>query len=61
MQAEYPEGTNKVLEENADQVTADLVKVMDFMVENLKGGGRSEAAQRLSDIRAQAETMVGRK
>ncbi|TEU22199.1 MAG: hypothetical protein E3J21_00550 [Anaerolineales bacterium] len=61
MQAEYPEGTKKVLEENVAQVTADLIKVMDFMVENLKGGGHSEAAQRLSDIRAQAETMVGRK
>jgi hypothetical protein len=61
MRAEYPEGTKKVLEKNAAQVTADLIKVMDFMVENLKGGGHSEAAQRLSDIRAQAETMVGRK
>jgi hypothetical protein len=61
MRAEYPKGTKKILEENAAQVTADLIKVMDFMVENLKGGGRSEAAQRLSDIRAQAETMVGRK
>jgi hypothetical protein len=59
MRAEYPKGTKKVLEENAPQVTAELIKVMDFMVENLKQGGRNEAAQRLSDIRAQAETMVG--
>jgi len=61
MQAEYPEGTKRVLGKNEAQVTADLIKVMEFMVENLKGGGHSEAAQRLSDIRAQAETMVGRK
>jgi hypothetical protein len=60
MQAEYPEGTKKVLEENATQVTAELIKVMDLIAENLKQGGRSEAAQRLSDIRAQAATMVGR-
>ena len=59
MQAEYPKGTKKVLEENATQVTAELIKVMDLIAENLKRGGRSEAAQRLSDIRAQAATMVG--
>jgi len=61
MRAEYPKGTKKILEENAAQVTADLIKVMDFMTENLKQGGHNEASQRLSDIRAQAETMVGRK
>ncbi len=60
MQAEYPEGTKKVLEKNATQVTAELIKVMDLIAENLKQGGRNEAAQRLSDIRAQAATMVGR-
>ena len=59
MQAEYPEGTKKVLEENATQLTAELIKVMDFMAENLKQGGQDEAAQRLSDIRAQAATMIG--
>ena len=59
MQAEYPEGSKKVLEKNATQVTAELIKVMDFMVENLRRGGHSEAAQRLNDIRAQAATMVG--
>jgi hypothetical protein len=59
MQAEYPEGTKKVLEKNATQVTAALIEVMDFMVENLKQSGHNEASQRLSDIRAQAETMVG--
>jgi hypothetical protein len=59
MRAEYPKGTKKVLEENAPQVTAELIKAMDFMVENLRGGGHNEASQRLSDIRAQAETMVG--
>ena len=59
MQAEYPKGTKKVLEENATQITAELIKVMDFIAEDLKRGGRNEAAQRLSDIRAQAATMVG--
>jgi len=58
MQTEYPEGTNKVLEENATRVTAELIQVMDFMVENLKRGGHSEAAQRMSDIRAQAAKMI---
>jgi hypothetical protein len=59
MRAEYPAGTKKVLEENAPRVTAELIKVMDFMVENLKQGGHNEASQRLSDIRAQAAAMVG--
>ena len=59
MQAEHPEGTKKVLEKNATQVTAELIKVMDFIAENLKRGGHNEAARHLSDIRAQAATMVG--
>ena len=59
MQAEYPKGTKKVLEKNATQVTAELIEVMDVMAENLKRGGHNEAAQRLSDIRAQAVAMVG--
>jgi hypothetical protein len=59
MQAEYPEGTKRVLEKNATQVTAELIKVMDLIAENLKRGGQDEAAQRLSEIRAQAATMVG--
>jgi hypothetical protein len=59
MQAEYPKGTKKVLEENATQVTAELIKVMDLIAENLKQGEHKEAAQRLSDIRAQAAKMVG--
>lgn len=59
MQAKYPEGTKKVLEKNATQVTAELIKVMDLIAENLQQGGRNEAARHLSDIRAQAATMVG--
>jgi hypothetical protein len=59
MGAEYPKGTKKVLEENAAQVTSELIKVMEFIAENLEQGGRSEAAQRLSDIRAQAAKMAG--
>jgi hypothetical protein len=59
MRAEYPEGMKKVLGKNAAQVTAELIEVMDFMVEDLKQSGHDEAAQRLSDIRAQAAKMVG--
>jgi hypothetical protein len=59
MQAKYPKGTKEILKENADQVTAELIKVMDLIAEDLKRGGRNEAAQRLSDIRAQAAKMVG--
>jgi hypothetical protein len=59
MRAEYPEGTKKVLGKNATEVTAELIEVMDFMVEDLRQSGQNEAAQRLSDIRAQAATMVG--
>lgn len=61
MQAKYPEGTKKVLEENTAQVTAELIKVMDFIAEDLKQGGHNEAARHLNNIRAQAATMVGRK
>jgi hypothetical protein len=61
MQAEYPEGTKKVLEENATQVTAELIKVMDLVADNLKQDGQNEAARHLGDIRAQAAKMVGRR
>jgi len=61
LQAEYPKETKKILEEHATQVTAELIKVMDFMAEDLKRGGHNEAARHLSDIRAQAATMVGGK
>lgn len=59
LQVEYPEGTKKVLGENASQVTAELIEVMDFIAEDLKRGGHNKAAQHLSNIRAQAATMVG--
>jgi hypothetical protein len=58
MQAKYPKGTKKILEKNATQVTPELIEVMDFMTEDLKRGGHNEAAQRLSNIRAQA-AMIG--
>jgi hypothetical protein len=61
MQAEHPKGTKKILEENATHITPELIKVMDFMVEDLKRSEHSEAAQHLSDIRTQAATMVGRR
>lgn len=61
MQAEYPKETKRVLEKNAAQVTAKLIQVMDFIAEDLERGGHKEAAQRLSNIRTQAATIVGGK
>ncbi len=61
LQAEHPEGTKKILEENATLVTSDLIEMMDLMAEDLKHGGHDEAAQRLRDIRTQAAAMIGEK
>jgi hypothetical protein len=61
MQAKYPKGTKKILEKNLAQVTAELIEVMDFVTEDLKRGGNDEAAQRLSNIRAQAAAMIGKR
>ena len=56
--AEYPDGTQALLDENHDQVNAQLLEIMRLVTEDLTKSGREEVAQRLVQIREQAAAMV---
>jgi len=56
--AEYPEGTEEVLRKRRSEWTADLVDMLGDLVKDLEAQGRPEAAQRLSDVRQQAQTVL---
>ena len=56
--AEYPEGTQAVLEENRQQVTAQLLEIMKLVGDDLRQRGQEEAAQHLAQIWEQAATLV---
>lgn len=56
--SEYPEATKSLLEEQQSQVSARLVEIMRMLEQDLAQNGRPEMAQRLSQIRAQAEAMI---
>jgi hypothetical protein len=57
--AEYPEGTQALLEDNRELVDATLIEYMHLLGEDLVRRNRKEAAQRLSQIQEQAEVLVG--
>jgi len=57
--AKYPDGTQALLEENRQQIDAQLLEIMRLLAEDLMKTGRGEVAQRLAEIREQAATMVG--
>ncbi len=57
--AEYPGGTQALLEENRERVHANLVELMRLVGEDLTRTGRLETAQRLDQIREQAAAMLG--
>ena len=57
--AEYPDSTQALLEENQQQVKAELLETMQLVGNDLAQRGREEAAQRLAHIREQAAAMVG--
>jgi len=56
--AEYPEGTHKMLEEHRQEWSAEFLDILSALAEEVTEQGRPEAAQRLKDIRAQAEAML---
>lgn len=57
--AEYPEGTQALLEENRALVDSTLLEVMDLVGEDLRQNNRQETAERLAQIREQASSMIG--
>ena len=56
--AEYPEGTQALLEEHRDQIDAGLVEMMRLMSQDLATRGRESLSQRLDEIRQQASALV---
>jgi hypothetical protein len=57
--AEYPAGTQAVLEENRQQVSVRLIETMKVVEKDLVQSGREQVAHRLAEIREQAATMAG--
>jgi hypothetical protein len=58
MEAQYPRETKKLLEENAEQVDNELLRVMGLIIENLTRGGEKRTARQLKEIRDQARAML---
>jgi hypothetical protein len=58
LSTKYPEATLALLQENHQQVTAELLEIMRMVGEDLAQSGRAPVAQRLAEIREQAATLV---
>jgi hypothetical protein len=56
--AEYPEGTERILRQRRDEWGAELMQVLDDLAQNLTTQGGAEAAQRLQEIREQAQALL---
>ena len=56
--AEFPEGTRKILVERRKEWSNDFPEVLTALAEDVQAQGRPEAAQRLKDIRSQAEELL---
>ena len=58
LSAEYPAGTQALLEENRQQVNARLIETMKVVEKDLTQNGRGQVAQRLAEIRVLAATLI---
>jgi CpXC protein len=57
--AEYPGGTQALLEENRQAIGGEFLELMRLVGQDLSQRGREELGQRLAQIREQASKMVG--
>jgi hypothetical protein len=55
----YPDATQSLLEENRTQVNPRLLEIMRIIEQDLTQDNRTELAQHLAQVRAQAEGLVG--
>lgn len=55
--AEYPDGTQALLEENRQQITSELLEIMQLVGQDLTQSGQEEAAQHLAQVREQATAL----
>ncbi len=56
--AEYPDGTQSLLEENRQQIDERMLELMQLVEDDLTKSGRVELAQRLAEIRKQATSFI---
>jgi hypothetical protein len=61
LSTDYPEGTRKMLEERRQEWNADFLEMLSALAADVEAQGRPEAAQRLKDIRVQAEQLLNQK
>jgi hypothetical protein len=59
LNADYPEGTLALLQENRQRITGELLEVMRLLTEDLSKRGREETVQRMIQIREQAASLTG--
>ncbi|MHB9032090.1 MAG: CpXC domain-containing protein [Anaerolineae bacterium] len=53
MRADYPDNTNRILEDNRGVLTDEFVATVDKYIENLKGSERTKLAEHLQQVRDQ--------
>jgi len=58
LDADFPQGTQHLLESNPQQVNGALLKAMAAISADLEAQGRSELAKRMRDIRGQAVLLA---
>jgi hypothetical protein len=56
--AEYPQGTEKLLRERRADWNQEFVQVLDALAADMEAQKRPEIAQRMREIRTQAEAMI---
>ena len=59
LNADYPEGTLALLQENRQRISGELLEVMRLLTEDLSKRGREETVQRMIQIREQAASLTG--
>ena len=58
LSAEYPAGTRKILSENREIITPDFIDALEELIDQVSSEGADEVAQRLRQIRSQAQLMM---
>ena len=56
--AEYPGGTRKILSDNREVVTQEFIDALEELIAQVQSEGGDEVAQRLRQIRSQAQLML---
>lgn len=59
LEADYPEGTQRILEQNREQINTDFAKLMDAVIRDLAAQGRQQDVDTTQLIRAQVKAMIG--